>query len=221
MDRDDIPASDLFINYRELHLVNKWLGGYRITLKGLSTLLTDRKCSYSILDVGCGGGDMVKSVIKWGCKENLNVTLTGVDLNPAAIEYSKMNEPRCTWLQQDIFDHLASGVKYNLIMSTLFMHHFTKNKIVELLRLMVKSCSAGIIINDLHRNPVAYYSIKILTGFLSKSYLVKHDAPLSVLRAFSKHEWQLILNEAGIKKATIQWCWAFRHLIIIRGSEAL
>ena len=74
----------------------------------------------------------------------------------------------------------------------------------------------GFFINDLHRHPFAYYSIRILTSLFSKSYLVKNDAPLSVLRGFKKKELSALLDKAGISNYTIQWKWAFRWLVIVR-----
>jgi hypothetical protein len=82
-----------------------------------------------------------------------------------------------------------------------------------MLQWMKNNATAGFFINDLHRNSMAYYSIKLLTKFFSKSYLVKNDAPLSVARGFTKKEWRRILHDAGIPNAVVQWKWAFRHLI--------
>jgi hypothetical protein len=55
-----------------------------------------------------------------------------------------------------------------------------------------------------------------LTSLFSKSYLVKNDAPLSVKRGFTSDEWRLLLLKAGIENYTITWCWAFRHLIVVK-----
>jgi hypothetical protein len=81
---------------------------------------------------------------------------------------------------------------------------------------MSKNAALGFFINDLHRHAFAYYSIRALTRLFSKSYLVKNDAPLSVLRGFKKKEFISLLNQAGIPNYTIRWRWAFRWLIIVR-----
>jgi hypothetical protein len=75
--------------------------------------------------------------------------------------------------------------------------------------------TTGFFINDLHRNPLAYNFIKYAARFFSKSYLVKNDAPLSVLRGFRKNEWQKIFVRAEIRDYGIRWKWAFRYLIIV------
>ena len=80
---------------------------------------------------------------------------------------------------------------------------------------MKENSGLGFFINDLHRHAIAYYSIKFLTSLFSHSYLVKHDAPLSVRRGFKKEEWEKIFSNAGIIKYSIEWKWAFRYLITV------
>jgi hypothetical protein len=72
----------------------------------------------------------------------------------------------------------------------------------------------GFFVNDLHRHPFAYYSIKWLTKFFSKSYLVKNDAPLSVLRGFKRKELEVLSHQSSVEKISINWKWAFRWLLV-------
>jgi hypothetical protein len=109
--------------------------------------------------------------------------------------------------------------KPDIIFSSLFCHHFTENELIRMLDWMQKNSTIGYFINDLHRHPIAYHFIKIATGMFSKSYLVKNDAPLSVLRGFKKNEWKTILEKAGIKNYSIKWKWAFRYLIIVSKQQ--
>jgi hypothetical protein len=87
---------------------------------------------------------------------------------------------------------------------------------MTMLQWMQQNSRVGFFINDLHRHPLAYYSIKWLTRLFSKSYLVKNDAPISVERGFIKKEWENLCAMAGIKPLSIQWQWAFRHLIVYK-----
>ncbi|MBK9733049.1 MAG: methyltransferase domain-containing protein [Chitinophagaceae bacterium] len=218
MDGTNIPDKDLFLNYQELHSINKLLGGYRITLKGLKKIAQGVK-QLSILDVGCGGGDMMKIVAEWGRKNKIQMELTGVDVSASAIQYSKENckkVPEIECMQADVFQHLNSGKKYDVIMNTLFMHHFNDDEIVRLLKLMKTNATKGCVINDLQRHSLACYSIQSLTKLFSKSYLVKNDAPLSVLRGFRREDWLKLLSNALIDHAEISWEWAFRYLVIFR-----
>lgn len=98
------------------------------------------------------------------------------------------------------------------MVTSLFCHHLHEDEIIQLIGWSKAHAKMGMVINDLHRHPFAYYSIALLTRFFSKSYLVKHDAKLSVLRGFSLTDWRKITSTF---KAEIKWCWAFRWLVII------
>jgi hypothetical protein len=79
---------------------------------------------------------------------------------------------------------------------------------------MYDNSSLGFFINDLHRHPMAFYSIRILTKLFSNSYLVKNDAPLSVRRGFRKEELEGLLEQAGLRSYEVSWQWAFRFLVV-------
>ena len=99
-------------------------------------------------------------------------------------------------------------------MASTICHHLTEQELVELIRFALQK-EAVLIINDLERNALAYYLIKFLTALFSASYLVKHDAPLSVLRGFKKQEWIEIIRGAGAVNYSVKNKWAFRHEVII------
>jgi hypothetical protein len=106
--------------------------------------------------------------------------------------------------------------KPDIIFCSLFCHHFREDELIAMFRWMAENSIRGFFINDLHRHKFAYYSIRMLTSLFSKSYLVKNDAPLSVLRGFKKKELSTLLDKAGISNYTIRWRWAFRWLVIVR-----
>lgn len=82
-----------------------------------------------------------------------------------------------------------------------------------MLQWMQRNSRTGFFINDLERNRFAYYAIKIITTLFSSSYLVKHDAPISVARSFIKKDWHTIFAQSGISRYTLAWKWAFRYLV--------
>ena len=67
-----------------------------------------------------------------------------------------------------------------------------------------------VIINDLHRNVLAYWSIKALTSVFSRSYMVRNDAAVSVKRGFKKKELKELLDRLNINGYSLNWRWAFR-----------
>ena len=219
LDADDIPTADLFQNLKELDRINTLLGGYDITFSALKKIIQPDK-SYTLIDIGSGGGDTLKHIQKWQIRKKLNLKLIGIDLKPVCIEYSTQNSPTpdIKFICDDYRNMFLHVPKIDIIHACLFCHHLDENQLIELIQFALKRRST-LVINDLERNPIAYYAIKTLTAFFSKSYLVKNDAPLSVARGFKKKEWLDIINKAGATHFTVKNKWAFRHEIIIYGNQ--
>jgi hypothetical protein len=55
-----------------------------------------------------------------------------------------------------------------------------------------------VLVNDLHRHAIAYFSFKLLAALFSKSRMVQHDGPVSVRRAFRPDEMLKIAERAGV-----------------------
>ncbi|MCE6987569.1 methyltransferase domain-containing protein [Dyadobacter sp. CY323] len=218
LDQDGIPAPDLYQNLRELDFINHWLGGYNISFSALKKVLKPGK-TYVLADIGCGGGDTLKRIFNWNEKVGFELDLHGIDLKPVCIAYAETNlSGKHVNLICDDYRNLFRHVKkVDIIHACLFCHHLTQQQLAGLMHFALQH-RAILIINDLERNPVAYYSIKFLTRLFSKSYLVKNDAPLSVLRGFKRVEWVKMIQEAGVKTFSVRNKWAFRHEIIIYGD---
>jgi len=217
LDGNDIPFADIRQNMKELDFINTWLGGHAITVQGFRQLV-QKKQVITVCEIGCGGGDNLNAIYNWCRKNNLTVHLTGIDHNKDCIRIAASRlPPEHTKLIVSDYGTVSFGnEKPNIIFSSLFCHHFTNEELLYMLNWMHVNSDTGFFINDLHRHFLAYYSIKILTGLFSKSYLVKNDAPLSVQRGFIKKEWTDLLQQSAVNDYRIEWKWAFRWLITAR-----
>ncbi len=200
----------------ELKVINQLLGGDAVFFNAFKKIGISE--NLSIADWGCGGGDSLMVLNNWTEKHNLKWTLTGLDATPSAVDYANEKAHFYKHIHFKVTDLLLDDVaelEYDIVISSLFTHHFIDHDWVLLIQKMLKNCKKAVIINDLHRHWFAYYSIGVLTKLFSKSPMVKHDAMLSVLRGFKKHELRSLLEKAGIKNYTIKWMWAFRWQVII------
>jgi 2-polyprenyl-3-methyl-5-hydroxy-6-metoxy-1,4-benzoquinol methylase len=216
LDEPNIPKELLYKNLRELDLINRTLGGHAISLSGIKELLSDKNKIYNIVDIGCGGGDAMKEIANWAKLHEYKVHLTGVDMNPDCIEYTKAaceEHSNIKGIVMDYRDYLKSNNDVDVIHCSLFCHHLKDHELVELFDHMNKYAKVGFVINDLQRHWFAYYSIKFLTRLLNGSALVKNDAPVSVLRGFRKNELEQLLQKANVRNAEVSWMWAFRYLV--------
>ena len=223
MDDLNLSGDDLRKNLDELAFINYWLGGNQVIIKALNRLLKDKVIqpgeNIKIADLGSGGGDLLRVIAKWSRSKKIQVTLTGIDANDFMINYSKQKSkgfPEISYIQQDIFSDDFNAQDYDLVTCSLFCHHFTDEKLSVLFSKLNQEVKKGFIINDLHRHWLAYYSIMVLTRLFRGSYLVQHDAPLSVKRAFIRQELKGVLQGSGVKNMKIRWLWAFRYQVICR-----
>ena len=221
MDDLDCKGEVVDQTLRELDFINHWLGGNAVTLNGVKKLLSkaERKKNISIVDLGCGSGEMLRLIAKQAKQEERNVTLVGIDANPNITSFAQNHSSvynNIGFEALDIFSKEFQQRKFDIVLATLFFHHFDDEQLIAFFKQLKDQVRIGIVINDIHRHPLAYHSIRLLTRFFSKSSMVKYDAPLSVLRAFKKKELINILKKAGIENYSLKWKWAFRWQIIIR-----
>ena len=217
MDGDDIPFDAMAQTLKELNIVNTRLGGHAISISGLSQLIIDKE-PVSICEIGCGGGDNLFALHNFCVQNGIEAFFTGIDINPECIAFARQQYATlpCQWICSDYAVVSFGNKQPDIIFSSLFCHHFTNEELVSMLQWMKQNSRRGFFINDLHRHWLAYYLIKYITKFFSKSYLVKNDAALSVARSFTKKDWHQLFELAGIPNYGINWRWAFRFLVICK-----
>lgn len=220
LDRDDISADEIRRNMKELDFINSTLGGHRITLAGIRSFLSLTKTNETplhVCEIGCGGGDNLRVIKKYLDQRGIRAIYTGVDLNPYCIDYaqSRCENSGISFICSD-YKNVVFSTELDIVFSSLFCHHFTNEALLQQLQWMKQKARLGFFVNDLHRHPIAYYSILWLTSWFSNSYLVKNDAPLSVLRGFRRSELSALLHEVLPGNVSIQWKWAFRWLLVYK-----
>jgi SAM-dependent methyltransferase len=223
LDGSSYSIEELTKNLEEIDTVNRLLGGHKATIKGLQMLLIDHDKEYIITDFGCGSGDTLRFLSAWIRKNNYKAQLIGVDMNVETCNYAKNqceNFPDIQIINADFRKPLEIIDKTDIGISCLVCHHLNDRELKDYLLLMNAKCKTGFIINDLHRNAIAYYSIMFLSRLSGGSAMLQNDAPLSVRRAFKKKELLNILKNSNIFNFTLKWIWAFRYLVVVRKNHA-
>lgn len=211
MDSGRISFDEFHHCLQTLERINTLTLAYRPTLKWMRQ--RQGKTRLTVLDAGSGGGDMLRRLQK----SNPLLKLIGVDLNPwskKSAELSTTEKAHIRFETADIFDFdVGSGI--DIIISSLFTHHLSDDEIIRFLQWMNATARRGWFINDLHRHPLPYYFIKYAVRIFCRNRLIRHDAPVSVARAFSKADWRRFLVRAGIRqdKVRIRWCFPFRYCV--------
>jgi len=203
----------------KLGKINKWLGGNRVTLNGVRQLLKDKPKSktYTIIDLGCGHGDILRLIANYGRQNHYKFKLIGIDANQDAIDYASelsVTYPELSFENQDIFSEEFKNIDYDIALATLFLHHFKTDEIELLLKQLASKAKLGLVINDLERSELAYGLFKLLSLTISNQMIVE-DGLTSILRAFKRKELEHLTQKLNLK-SEINWKWAFRYQWLIK-----
>lgn len=211
---DFYSKEEYFDCLHQLDRIGRWLGGDRATLGAFSNMQP-----HSILDVGCGGGTFAIRL----AKRFPSARVTGIDLNPFAIEFANSYlaamKKAPENIQFEIKELDEPPKSYDVVTCTLVCHHLKSHELIRFLADAGRIARKKVIINDLHRHPLALFLFKLISPICFPNRLVRHDGPLSVRRALTRQEWVDYLKRAGIKRYTIRRRFAFRWIIEIDCEE--
>lgn len=185
---------------RSLEQVNRWLMGYRPTLAWLERLPREPHEPVHIVDVGSGGGDLLRQIAGWARRRGIAVKLTGIDLNPyatrAAAEFTR-KEFGIDWVTGDALDYRPEK-PVDIVVSSLMTHHLEDKQVIALLRWMEATARISWFINDLERSERASRLFGWITELARWHQFVRHDGPVSFRRAFREDDWAQLLAMAEV-----------------------
>lgn len=221
MDDFSIVDERLERGLRDLTKVNRWLGGYR-SITGVLASAADEEKELTVLDLGTGLADLPAHLVRWADRRGVTCRVTGVDANAATVSHARryldevLDEPlrgRVEVREGDAAALPYDDGSFDVVTAALFLHHFSSEEVVDMLREMTRLARRGIIVSDLHRHALAYHGIRMLTLAPYASEMVSHDGPLSVRRGFRREELSDLAVSAGLADFSLRWRWAFRWVL--------
>lgn len=209
MDDFSIHDERVDLALKELRIINRFLGGITTTKSALKYFLNSDNNELSIIDIGSGSSDNLIA----SKKSFPYLKIVSVDKNIRSLKSILKTSIK---LNSDAFRVPVKDKSFDIVHASLFLHHFTTEETILLIKEFMRISRLGIVVNDLRRSFLALIGIKILTTVFSKSALVKNDAPLSVRRGFRKSELIKLLAYSNIDNYIIKRKWAFRWMLVIK-----
>lgn len=201
----------------DIQWVNRNLGGTETMLKTVVQMLPPHEANpIHILDLGTGSADIPLALLRWSETARRALQITAVDLHPVAVAEARQlckNAPQIQVIQADALHLPYPDQSFDLVISSMFMHHLEDEQAIRLLLEMARMSRTGLIINDLERHPLAWLGIKALGHLTGKGDIFMNDAPLSVLRGFTRPELEALIASAGLKNVEIQHHRPYRWIV--------
>lgn len=168
-----------------------------------------------LLDVACGGGDVAVRLAELARRSRVPLEAHGCDVSPLAVSFAQDHAlrrgVRARFFELDVVGQALPG-GYDLVCSSLFLHHLSPERSVAFLGAMARAGRAGIV-QDLARTRLGLlmaYSALYLT---SRSPVARADGPRSVRAAFTHGELERLAAEACLPHARVTRCWPQRLLL--------
>ena len=217
MDDPGLDGEQHFQALRGLARLNRWSRSASIVWPEIQKLAGQLPGqTIRILDVATGGGDIPIGIYQRALLFGLKVQISGWDLSPRAVNYARQRAREAN-AQIEYFEFNALQddwpQEYDVILSSLFLHHLETEKAERLLSNMAKNAKKLVLINDLLRTRSGLMLAKVATRLLSSSGVVHADGPQSVRAAFTLEEIRVIAERAGLHGFTLKRRWPCRFLL--------
>lgn len=225
MDLGQWTEAMLRANLADLERVNRFLGGRRtLTLHLYPRLKREwaarlRRDSspppITLVDVGTGPGDIPAHIARWARTHSIPVRILALDLRPEHLRSARMNSapfPEIELIHADAL-HLPT-VGADFVMASLVLHHFGQRDALRLLTEMGRVARRTVLVNDLIRSRVAYWSSPLVGRLLGWSPMTHHDGRLSILRAYTPSEALSLAQRSGLRNAQVHWHWPWRMCLV-------
>lgn len=204
----------------EIAHINRLLGGNRITRKGVEKLLKKipKSEEITIVDLGCGNGDMLRMLSDCAVKNGWTFHLIGIDANQDTIRYARELSalyPNIDYVSENIFDEHFKTRDFDIALCTLTLHHFDNEQVLQLMQQLKRQANIGVVVNDLHRNALAYRLFQLASWVFGLNTMPKKDGLVSILRGFKREELVAFSKKINSNNYSVRWQWAFRYQWII------
>ena len=189
MDEPDCDPRALARTFRRFALVNALVSGWRAAWRTHVVPALPASGRGRVLDLGCGGGDLARALVRWAASDGFDVEVVGADPDARAIEAAERSTPRgVTFRQQSSGELLAAGERFDVVVSNHVLHHLGDDERHGFLADSEALATSRSLHSDIRRSPEAYRAYALASTFVAAGTFVRVDGLRSIRRSFTLPE---------------------------------
>lgn len=207
MDDPECDTRTLERTYAQFRVVNAVVAGWRATYRRHLRPVLRRDRPTTALDIGCGGGDVSRSLLRWARRDGFDLRITGIDPDPRAHAWARRQPPTpgLTFRRALSSDLVEQGERFDVVFSNHLLHHLGDRQFEDLLRDCEQLATARAIHSDIARSPVAYALFSVATWPLFPGSFIREDGLVSIRRSYTPSELRAQLPPAWQVTAQPPW----------------
>jgi 2-polyprenyl-3-methyl-5-hydroxy-6-metoxy-1,4-benzoquinol methylase len=198
MDRPQPVSAELERDLRNIRRLNRWFGSYVLISIFLRRWIKPG-ARLRIVDLATGSGDIPRLIADYARGIGAEVHIDALDQQSATLDIAKKlsaDYPNITFVEGNILDW-APPEPYNIVLCTMALHHFSEEDAVRVLRRCRELSRRFVLVSDLRRSRFGTLGVRLLTATIFREPMTRHDARLSMVRAFSFSEMNDLAKRAG------------------------
>jgi SAM-dependent methyltransferase len=223
LDAGEGTDDDVARNLSDLRRINRFLGGSKVVLSAISSLIENNNLKrLSLLDVGTGSADIPTAALAWCEQRGISAMVSALDISERNLRIARSRlgvSRKIQFVRADSLNLPFAAKSFDFVTASLFLHHFQDDDVVRLLSDFASIARRAVIVNDLVRNMAPYYFAKLTGPFLATSFLTRNDGPISVLRGFTAEELKRLAERAGLRRFEVRRSFPYRLSLIAEVSE--
>jgi 2-polyprenyl-3-methyl-5-hydroxy-6-metoxy-1,4-benzoquinol methylase len=196
----DDPACDLrllentYVQFATLNqLIAGWASVYRTWIRPRL-----RRGPATVLDIGCGGGDVLRLLSRLANRDGLVLLGTGIDADARAIAFASRTDPAkalgIELLPHGSNDLVREGRTFDFVISNHVLHHLDADSMTQFLSDSETLAKKAVVHNDIRRHDLGYAGFEILSLAFRDSF-IRPDGKTSIRRSYTRDELSAALPD--------------------------
>jgi 2-polyprenyl-3-methyl-5-hydroxy-6-metoxy-1,4-benzoquinol methylase len=198
MDRPQPVSAELERDLHNIRRFNRWFGSYALISFFLRRWIRPG-ARLRIVDLATGSGDIPRLIADYARKIGAEVRIDALDQQAATLEIAKklsLRYPNIAFIQANLLEWTPPE-PYDIVLCTMALHHFSEQDAVRVLGRGREFSRKFVLVSDLRRGLLGMIGVYFLTATIFREPMTKHDAQLSMARAFSFSEMRSLAQRAG------------------------